>query len=151
MLRSASSIGCFLVVSRIARPASAVGGITFNAAPPSIVPILTVVSPKNSSFGKFCMTDVVENVEQFFDRRIAFFGIRRVGGLSLRADRQSKCSLRTDRQIIVGRLAVDHVFAFRRERMQICRLCPGRRALLPRRYKASRCRRFPLSLAVPPP
>ena len=52
-LRMASSIGCFLVVSLIAKPAYAVGGITFRAAPPSMVPILTVVWPKNSSSGNF--------------------------------------------------------------------------------------------------
>ncbi len=80
--RNASSIGSRFVVKRIASPASAFGGITFNAAPPSIVPMLTVVSPKKFVVRKFRVANVFQNVEQLFDRRIAFFGIRRMCGLS---------------------------------------------------------------------
>ena len=48
-----------------------------------------------------------------------------MGCLPLRLYLQPERTFRTDREVIVGRLAVDHVLAFPSERMLVYGLCPG--------------------------
>ena len=74
------------IPSRICNSARALSAITFGRVPPLSTPMLHVVVPKKLSSGHSQRANVLQNVEQLLDRRLARFRIRRMRRASFSRD-----------------------------------------------------------------
>ena len=72
-----------------------------------MVPMFSVLAPRISIHGKPHAPDFVQRIEQLFDRRFAQFGISRVRHAAVRDDFETQRAFRPERQLVLGRFAVD--------------------------------------------
>src|ERR1043165_417067 len=77
---------------------------------------------KETVFGPMTIAIIMQNVQQFFDRRLARFGIRRMCSASFSGDDYAYRTLRADRQTAIGRLPINQELTITRERVFVCRL-----------------------------
>src|ERR1043165_4970281 len=79
-------------------------------------------SAKESVFGPMTTANIVEDIKQFFDRRLARFRIRRMCRASFSRDEHPDRSLRSGCQPTISRLAIYQELTLARQRMLVCRL-----------------------------